>query len=53
MPKRMKYIGEGPREIPQFGVFKPGDEVEYDKTLHDTGLFDVEKEKKKEKEGDK
>jgi hypothetical protein len=51
--KKMKYIGEEEREIPQYGIFKPGDEVEYDKTIHDTGLFSIEKDNKKEKEGDK
>jgi hypothetical protein len=51
--KKMRYIGEEEREIPQHGLFKPGDEVEYNETLHDTGLFDVLKDKKKEKEGDK
>jgi hypothetical protein len=50
MAKKMKYIGEEPREIPQYGVFKPGDEVEYNETLFNTGLFDVIS---KKKEGDK
>jgi hypothetical protein len=50
--KMMKYIGEEPRSVPQIGVFKPGDEVEFNETLHNTGLFDVMKETKK-KEGDK
>jgi hypothetical protein len=49
--KKMKYIGEEEREIPQFGVFKPGDEVDFDESLHNTGLFDVIE--KKKKEGDK
>jgi hypothetical protein len=49
MSKKMKYVGEEPREIPQYGVYEPGVEVEYDKTLFNTGLFDVIK----KKEGDK
>lgn len=35
----MKYIGEEERIFPQYGVFKPGDEVEYNETLLSTGLF--------------
>lgn len=35
----MKYIGEDEREFPNYGVFKPGDEVEFNETLFSTGLF--------------
>jgi hypothetical protein len=52
LSKKMEYTGENEREFPRFGVFKPGDEVEYDETLFNTGLFRVIKEKKKDKEGD-
>ncbi len=48
MTKKMKYIGEEEREVPQYGVYKPGDVVEYDESLHNTGLFRVIK----KKEGD-
>lgn len=48
----MKYTEKSEREIPRFGVFKPGDEVEYEETLFNTGLFELDKTKKK-KEGDK
>jgi hypothetical protein len=51
LAKKMTYIGEEEREIPQHGVFKPGDIVEYNETLYETGLFDVVE--KKKKEGDK
>ncbi len=44
--KLIKYIGEGERIFPNFGVFKPGDEVELNETLLSTGFF-IEK-----KEGD-
>lgn len=47
----MKYIGQEEREVPGFGVYKPGDEVDFDETLHATGLFDVI-DKRKRKEGD-
>jgi hypothetical protein len=50
MPKKMKYIGEEEREVPQYGVFKPGDVVDFDENLHKTGLFSVVNSKK---EGDK
>jgi hypothetical protein len=49
MSKKMKYMAEDEREIAQFGVFKPGDVVDYDEKLHKTGLFNVIK----KKEGDK
>lgn len=45
--KKLKYIGEEERIIPQYGQFKPGDEVSYNETLLSTGLF-IEK-----KEGEK
>jgi hypothetical protein len=51
--KKMKYIGQEEREIAQFGVFKPGDVVEYDESLHDTGLFRVVRSSKEQKEGEK
>lgn len=35
----MIYIGEEERWIPNYGVFKPGDETEFDETLFLTGLF--------------
>lgn len=36
---KLVYIGEDEKEIPQYGVYKPGDEVEFDETLLSTGLF--------------
>jgi hypothetical protein len=39
MPK-LVYIGEVEKEIVGFGVFKPGDEVDFDETLFATGLFE-------------
>jgi hypothetical protein len=42
--KKIKYIGEEERIFPQYGQFKPGDEVEFNETLLSTGLF-VEKNK--------
>lgn len=53
MSKKLEYIGEEEREIPGHGVYKPGDVVDFDKTLHATGLFDEVGKKSKEKEGDK
>jgi hypothetical protein len=53
MTKAMKYIGDEEREIPGYGVFKTGDVVELDDSLHSTGLFEViEKKRNKEKDGD-
>jgi hypothetical protein len=46
----MKYVGEEEREIPQHGVFKPGEVVDFNEPLHDTGLFDVVKTRKNIKE---
>lgn len=46
----MKYNGEEEREIPQHGVFKPGEVVDFNESLHDTGLFDVVKNRKSNKE---
>lgn len=51
MPKKMEYIREEEREVPGYGVYKPGDVVPYDEDLHSTGLFHVIE--RKEKEGDK
>lgn len=48
----MKYIGDEEREIPQYGVYKPGDEVEFNKTLLSTGLFREMKNSKTEKAGE-
>lgn len=51
----MIYIGEEERIFPQYGVFKPGEEADYDETLHSTGLFDdkkAKKEKSEKKDGD-
>jgi hypothetical protein len=36
---KLIFIGEDEKEIPQFGVYKPGDEVDFDETLLSTGLF--------------
>jgi hypothetical protein len=44
--KKIMYIGEGERIIPQYGQFKPGDEVEFNETLLSTGLFSEINEKK-------
>lgn len=51
LAKRIKYIGNETREFPQFGVFKPDDETEYNEALLKTGMF--EEIKSKSKEGDK
>lgn len=48
----MKYIGEEERIVPQHGLFKPGDVVDYNQSLHSTGLFRLE-DKIKKKDGDK
>ncbi|WP_181444675.1 hypothetical protein [Bacillus sp. 03113] len=50
--KKMIYIGDEEREIPQHGVFKTGDEVEFNKTLYSTGLFREKKARNVEKEGE-
>lgn len=47
--KKLIYIGKEERIFPRLGVFKPGDEVDYNEALLSTGLF----REKKEKEGDK
>lgn len=47
----MKYIGTEERIVPKHGLFKPGDVVDYDKSLYGTGLFDVEK-KTQKKDGE-
>jgi hypothetical protein len=44
--KKLLYISEEERIIPQYGVYKPGDEVDYNETLLSTGLFIEKKEKK-------
>lgn len=46
----MKYIGEEEREFPQHGVFKPGEVVDFNKSLHSTGFFDEVKTRKSNKE---
>jgi hypothetical protein len=38
----MKYIGEVEKEIVGFGVYKPGEVVEFNSTLFETGLFERE-----------
>jgi hypothetical protein len=53
LSKTMKYSGEEEREIPRYGVFKPGDVVEYNESLHGTGLFRVGSKKNDKKDGDK
>ncbi|MFC4768741.1 hypothetical protein [Effusibacillus consociatus] len=53
MTKKMTFIGDEEREIPGYGVFKPGDVVDFNKSLHESGLFDVIEKKSKEKDGDK
>lgn len=47
---KLVYIGEIEKEIPQHGIYKPGDEVEFDETLLSTGLF-LEKKEDNEKVG--
>jgi hypothetical protein len=46
-PMKMKYVGEEERFFPNYGVFKPGDEVEFNETLLSTGFFVELKNKKK------
>jgi hypothetical protein len=36
---KLIYIGEEEKEIVNFGVYKPGDEVDFDEILLSTGLF--------------
>jgi hypothetical protein len=38
----MKYIGEVEKIITGFGVFKPGDTIEFNDILFATGLFEKE-----------
>lgn len=52
MAQKMKYIGHEEREVPGFGVYNPGDVVDFDETLRATGLFDVIEQKSKKKDGD-
>ncbi|MDF2791310.1 MAG: hypothetical protein K0S80_4412 [Neobacillus sp.] len=47
--KKLVYIGKEERIIPQFGQFKPGDEVDFNESLLSTGLF----KEKNEKDGEK
>ena len=42
----MIYIGEIEKEIVGFGVFKPGDKIEFDETLFATGLFSMKEDNK-------
>lgn len=51
MSKKMKYIGNEERVVPQHGLFKPGDVVDFNESLHNTGLFRLER-KEKKKDGD-
>ncbi len=46
--KKLIFTGEYEKIIPNFGVYKPGDEVDFDKSLLETGLF----REKTEKDGD-
>lgn len=48
---KIKYTGEEERIFPNYGVFKPGDEVESNETLLSTGLF-VEVKKNLKKDGE-
>lgn len=52
MTRKMKCIADEEREVPQHGVFKPGDEVPFNKELFSTGLFREKLKRKYEKEGD-
>ena len=47
------FIGPEPREFPGFGIFGPGDEVDYNETLAKSNLFKPKTEEKPQKEGDK
>lgn len=47
----MKYKANEERIVPKYGVFKPGDVVDYDKSLYDTGLFTADK-KTQKKDGE-
>lgn len=49
MSKKIVYTGEEERIFPQYGVFKPGDETDFNESLLKTGLF-VEKKTKKDGE---
>lgn len=52
MARKMTYTGDEEREVPGFGVYKPGDEVDFNETLIATGLFVVIEPKLKKKEGE-
>jgi hypothetical protein len=53
MPKKkLIYTGTVEKIFPRIGVFKPGDEVDYNKSLLSTGLFREKQSKKVEKEDD-
>jgi hypothetical protein len=41
----MIFIGECEKEIVGFGVYKPGDETDYDEILFATGLFKMKETK--------
>ena len=49
----MKYVGSQEREFPRYGVFKPGEAVDYDENLLKTGFFDEIKTKSSQKAGEK
>ncbi len=36
----MKCIAEQPREVPGFGIFEPGQVVDFDPVLFSTGIFE-------------
>lgn len=36
----MKFIGDEEKWIPGYGIFKPGDSVEYNENLFSTGYFE-------------
>jgi hypothetical protein len=53
LAKKLVYNGNEERIIPQLGVFKPGDEVDFSKSLLSTGLFNEKRKKSEAKEGEK
>jgi hypothetical protein len=48
----MEYVGDEPRVVPQFGLYQPGDVVNFDETLYNTGLFRVKENKQDKKDGE-
>lgn len=50
--KKLIYTGEEERIFPQYGVFKPGDEVDFNESLLSTGLFCEKSKLKDQKEGE-